>query len=80
MQWQHTIGDKGERWIKFNAYYCSGDEIARLAVDSEYQGFYESIGFIRNIIQPIELEYDSPISMRLAIGTYLAKINMEIED
>lgn len=92
-------------------------KIARLAVDSQYQGqgigkmlikfaaymgdkihqmsglifltldcyehrvaFYESVGFVRNIIQPIELKYDSPISMRLAIDTYFEKINAEIED
>ena len=92
-------------------------KIARLAVDSQFQGlglgktliefaaymsekmrqisgivfltldcyahrisFYKSIGFTKNTFQPINIEYDSPISMRLAIDTYLEKINLEIGD
>ncbi len=35
--------------------------------------YYEGIGFIRNIVQPITLPYDSPISMRLRITDYLTK-------
>ena len=36
--------------------------------------FYESVGFIKNIIQPIQLPYDSPISMRLVLDDYLKKL------
>lgn len=86
-------------------------KIARLAVDSNYQGhglgkmliqfaaymsnsirkwsgivfitldcyehrvsFYEGIGFVRNLKQPIKLPYDSPISMRLGLDRYLESI------
>ena len=33
--------------------------------------YYEKYGFVKNTIQPIELEYDSPISMRVLIYDYL---------
>lgn len=36
--------------------------------------FYESIGFVKNAIQPITLPYDSPISMRLLLDEYLEKL------
>lgn len=76
----------GKMLIKFAAYM--GDKIRQmsglvfLTLDCyEHRvAFYESVGFVRNIIQPIELKYDSPISMRLAIDTYFEKINAEIED
>ena len=37
--------------------------------------YYERFGFEKNLIQPIELPYDSPISMRLWIDEYLRKYN-----
>lgn len=37
--------------------------------------YYERFGFEKNLIQPIELQYDSPISMRLWIDEYLRKYN-----
>lgn len=40
--------------------------------------YYESMGFIKNIIQPIVLPYDTPISMRLEVKDYLAKLNTGI--
>lgn len=36
--------------------------------------FYEKIGFVKNAIQPIILQYDSPVSMRLVLDKYLANI------
>lgn len=38
------------------------------------KSYYEHIGFIENQVQPIQLPYDSPISMRLVINDYLEKI------
>ena len=40
--------------------------------------FYESIGFSKNLIQPNQREYDSPISMRLGLDNYLQKIADEL--
>lgn len=40
------------------------------------RSYYESIGFIKNMIQPIMLPYDTPISMRLEIKGYLEKMNI----
>lgn len=37
--------------------------------------YYENFGFEKNLIQPIELPYDSPISMRLWINEYLQNYN-----
>ena len=36
--------------------------------------FYEHIGFVKNLRQPVQLEFDSPISMRIALDTYLETI------
>lgn len=36
--------------------------------------FYESLGFVKNTIQPIVLPYDTPISMRLEINSYLEEM------
>ena len=35
---------------------------------------YKSIGFVENVIQPITLPYDTPISMRLDIKEYLSQM------
>lgn len=40
--------------------------------------YYEKFGFEKNLIQPIELPYDSPISMRLWIDEYLKKLADEV--
>lgn len=40
--------------------------------------YYEKIGFEKNLIQPIELPYDSPISMRLWIDEYLQNLTEEV--
>lgn len=41
------------------------------------ESYYSRYGFVRNQIQPIELPYDSPISMRLWIDEYLKGIASE---
>lgn len=38
--------------------------------------YYTGFGFVKNLIQPIELPYDSPISMRLWIDDYLEKTTL----
>ena len=41
-------------------------------------GYYERFGFQRNLYQPVVLDYDSPVSMRLWIDEYLAEKSDEI--
>ena len=36
--------------------------------------YYENFGFERNLFQPVVREYDSPISMRLWIDSYLGNV------
>lgn len=36
--------------------------------------FYKSIGFVENVIQPVVLPYDTPISMRLDLKEYLSQM------
>jgi predicted GNAT family N-acyltransferase len=70
----------GKSLIQFSAYI--GNEIRKICglvfitLDCyEHRiSFYESIGFIKNLVQPINLPYDSPISMRLVLETYLNTI------
>lgn len=38
--------------------------------------YYEKFGFVKNVIQTIQLPYDSPISMRLLIREYLEKYDI----
>ena len=33
--------------------------------------FYESVGFVKNLVRPIRLPYDTPISMRIGLEEYL---------
>lgn len=40
--------------------------------------FCESLGFVKNQIQLVKLQYDSPISMRLGIDTYLERIHGQL--
>jgi len=42
------------------------------------ESYYERFGFVKNQIQPIELPYDSPVSMRLWIDEYLKSIASEV--
>lgn len=36
--------------------------------------FYESMGFVRNQVQSVELPFDSPVSMRLKMDAFLERI------
>ena len=36
--------------------------------------FYKQHGFVENIIQPVKLPFDSPISMRISLDDYLERI------
>ena len=33
--------------------------------------FYKQHGFVENVIQPVKLPFDSPISMRISLDDYL---------
>ncbi len=74
----------GKYLIQFSAYMgrkireISGLTFITLDCYEHRISFYESIGFVRNQIQPIVLPYDSPISMRLNLDTYLERINEEL--
>ena len=39
--------------------------------------FYESVGFVKKLIQPILLPYDTPISMRIGLEEYLERMKVE---
>ena len=41
--------------------------------------YYEKFGFQRNLFQPVVLDYDSPVSMRLWIDEYLSEKTDEID-
>ena len=67
----------GKTLIAFSAYQAqeirkhSGIFFLTLDCYEHRVAFYESVGFVRNLIQPILLAYDSPISMRLSLNKYL---------
>lgn len=71
----------GKSLIQFSAYIgrkikeMSG--IAFLTRDCyEHRvSFYESVGFVKNLVQPIRLPYDTPISMRIGLEEYLEGID-----
>jgi len=70
----------GKLLIQFSAFMgrkireISGLTFITLDCYEHRASFYESLGFVRNLIQPILLPYDSPISMRLGLDSYLEKI------
>ena len=43
-------------------------------------GYYEKFGFQRNLYQPVILDYDSPVSMRLWIDRYLEYKSNELTE
>ena len=73
----------GKILIQFAAYLgekireMSGIAFITLDCYNHRVSFYETVGFVRNQIQPIELPYDSPVSMRLGLDAYLEKIAEE---
>lgn len=70
----------GKSLIMFSAYMgqkireISGLTFLTLDCYEHRVSFYESVGFVRNLIQPIVLPYDSPISMRLCLDKYLEQV------
>lgn len=70
----------GRRLVEFAAYQAqlirnhSGIFFITLDCYSHRLSFYESIGFVQNLIQPVILPYDSPISMRIGLDSYLETI------
>lgn len=70
----------GRTLINFAAYMgqeirtMSGLAFITLDCYEHKVSFYEKIGFVKNAIQPIILQYDSPVSMRLVLDKYLANI------
>ncbi len=54
----------------------SGVALITLDCYEHRRSYYKRFGFIENLIQPVQLPYDSPISMRLVIDDYLAKLGI----
>lgn len=81
-QYQHR--GIGKTLIMFAAYTAqkireySGLTFLTLDCYEHRVSFYESVGFVKNVIQNIELPYDSPISMRLYLDDYLKDLEHEI--
>lgn len=70
----------GKYLIEFAAYQAqlirehSGIFFITLDCYAHRVSFYEAIGFVQNLIQPVILPYDTPISMRMALDLYLERI------
>lgn len=70
----------GKLLVQFSAYMgmqiqkISGIAFLTLDCYEHRVSFYESMGFVKNMIQPIVLSYDTPISMRLGLKEYIAQI------
>lgn len=70
----------GKLLIEFSAYQAqlirehSGIFFLTLDCYEHRVSFYESAGFVRNLIQPVVLPYDSPVSMRIGLDAYLERI------
>lgn len=70
----------GRHLVEFAAYQAqlirehSGIFFITLDCYAHRISFYESIGFVQNLIQPVTLPYDSPISMRIGLDSYLETI------
>lgn len=73
----------GKSLIQFSAYMgrkvkeMSGLAFLTLDCFEHRVSFYESVGFIKNLIQPILLPYDTPISMRIGLEEYLERMKIE---
>lgn len=73
----------GKSLIQFSAYMgrkikeMSGLVFLTLDCYEHRVSFYESVGFVKNLIQPIRLPYDTPISMRVGLEEYLERIEAE---
>lgn len=73
----------GKHMIEFSAYQAqlirehSGIFFLTLDCYAHRVSFYEAIGFVQNLIQPVVLPYDSPISMRMGLDLYLEKVGAD---
>lgn len=69
----------GKSLIQFSAYMgrkikeLSGLAFLTLDCYEHRVSFYESVGFVRNMVQPVVLPYDTPISMRIGLEEYLER-------
>ena len=67
----------GRMMIDFSAYQAqqirqyAGIFFLTLDCYAHRVSYYQAHGFVKNLLQPIELEYDSPISMRISVDAYL---------
>ena len=70
----------GKLLVQFSAYIgmqlktLSGIVFITLDCYKHRLSFYKSIGFVENIIQPVVLPYDTPVSMRLELKEYIAQM------
>lgn len=73
----------GKHLIEFSAYQAqlirehSGIFFLTLDCYAHRVSFYEAIGFVKNLIQPVVLPYDSPISMRMGLDLYCERIGAD---
>ena len=73
----------GKHLIEFSAYQAqlirehSGIFFLTLDCYAHRVSFYEAIGFVKNLIQPVVLPYDSPISMRMGLDLYCERIEAD---
>ncbi|HBA47498.1 MAG TPA: N-acetyltransferase [Lachnospiraceae bacterium] len=71
----------GKSLIQFAAYMgrkikeLSGLVFLTLDCYEHRVSFYESVGFVRNVVQPVVLPYDTPISMRIGLEEYLERLS-----
>lgn len=71
----------GKQLIAFAAYVASkirtysGLVFVTLDCYDHRLSYYTSMGFVRNVIQPIQLQYDSPNSMRILLETLIENIS-----
>lgn len=63
--------------IKIRPY--SGVSFLTLDCYEHRSSYYEEIGFVKNAIQQSQASFDSPISMRMHIDTYLEKLADELK-
>lgn len=77
---KHKNKGIGSYLIMFSAFQCfemrkyCGVAFMTLDCYEHRESFYIKNGFTENKIQPIELEYDSPISMRVNLDEYITNI------
>ena len=73
----------GKQLIQFAAFQAqrirqySGVFFLTLDCYEHRVSFYESLGFVRNLIQPVTLPYDSPISMRLGLDAFMESLAVD---